>query len=249
MVGLLWWIAGCEPGDVEAFNDAQRAGTTEALETFVAQHPDSRMVPVAMVRLDDSHFEQAKKTNTIDAWNGYLAKHADGKHAPEAQYALEQLVYKEAEKAGTREALEKFIAEHPTGTFTPMAKKRLANLGDFSKIRLAPPVVEEVAMDERSNGPKDGWKVSSVVENASDKPVKKVVVRIQMMGPDGSAIDTREVAPVYPGIFYNGGEEAPDAWKMKLNPGEKRKFWWRTAKPPENWNHQVKLEVGDLETM
>ena len=59
----------------QAFKDACKSGSIDALNGFISRYPNSEYVKSARQRLDDySIWEIAKKRNTIDSYNLYLQK-------------------------------------------------------------------------------------------------------------------------------------------------------------------------------
>ncbi len=123
-VGLL----SCGPSDTTAFEAAQTDGSPEALEKFIHDFPDSRLIPVAKDKLEDARFERTKKAGTVETWKRFLADFPDGKHSADAKYEIEHLSYTTAKKANTKEAFEAFLKEYPNGPFSLRARRALDKL-------------------------------------------------------------------------------------------------------------------------
>jgi hypothetical protein len=99
---------------------AKAAGTVEALDAFLAQHPEGPLAEQAKDAKEQLFFDRAKSVGTVAAYEDFMKKHPQGKLIAAAQSAIEELHFKEAEAAGTIEAYEAFLAKHSQG---PLARR------------------------------------------------------------------------------------------------------------------------------
>jgi cell division septation protein DedD len=89
---LLTVAAGCS-GEQQDWRSAEAAGTTEAYQRFLEQHPDSELSGKARERVgefvEDRDWSQASKIGTPDAYRGFLAAHPNGRWSQEARIRVE----------------------------------------------------------------------------------------------------------------------------------------------------------------
>ncbi len=92
LAAALLTIAGCS-GDQQDWRAAEAAGTSEAYQHFLEQHPDSELAAKARERVgefaEDRDWQQAAKLGTGDAYRAFLAAHPNGRWSQEARIRVE----------------------------------------------------------------------------------------------------------------------------------------------------------------
>jgi cell division septation protein DedD len=92
LVAALLTIAGCS-AEQQDWRAAEAAGTSEAYQRFVEQHPDSELAAKARERVgefvEDRDWSQAAKVATADAYRSFLAAHPKGRWSQEARIRVE----------------------------------------------------------------------------------------------------------------------------------------------------------------
>lgn len=235
-------LSGCDGEAQKDYDAAKAIDKPEAYDAFIQKHPDSDMVRFALLKLDDYHYEQARLKNDEGTWRRFLAQHAVGKYVAEAQAALEQLLYFRAIENGTKQALDAFVQEFPTSNFTPILQKRIANLPILSKLSLADVKIQPANLQDNPKGPKDGTGFFITLKNDSEIVLKRVVVKLLLLHPDGRVWDQREIIPV-----MGAGEWGPRAYKSPLKPGDSRRFSYVTQRLPPDWKQDYTLFVLSFE--
>jgi hypothetical protein len=85
-------IAGCS-GEQQDWRAAEAAGTSEAFQNFLEQHPGSELAAKARERVgefaEDRDWQQAAKLATADAYRAFLAAHPNGRWSQEARIRVE----------------------------------------------------------------------------------------------------------------------------------------------------------------
>lgn len=98
---------------------ALKEGTVEAIDAFLAQHPEgkSQKRAEALEEREKALFREAEKTNTPKAWQRYLdeAKKAGKKRKAEARRRLHMAEHLDAVKLGKPRAERVNLAENPEG--------------------------------------------------------------------------------------------------------------------------------------
>jgi hypothetical protein len=107
---------------------AKAAGTVEALDAFLAKHPDGPLAEQAKDAKEQLVFGAAKTANTIAAYEDFLKRYPSGKLAGNARAAIEELHFKVAQTGGTIEAYETFLRQHPQGDLAKKAGQALDGL-------------------------------------------------------------------------------------------------------------------------
>jgi cell division septation protein DedD len=92
LAAALLTVAGCS-GEQQDWRAAEAAGTSEAFQHFLQQHPDSELAGKARERVgefaEDRDWQEASKAGTVDAYRGFLAAHPNGRWSQEARIRLE----------------------------------------------------------------------------------------------------------------------------------------------------------------
>lgn len=139
-----------------AYLEALARGTPEALDDFLAAHPDAPQTPeVRQLRerwlqrraAESKELEDALAANTPEALEAFLAARPDSSAAPRAQAALDRLrasenAYRIASEARSIPALEVFLA---TYTGTPRQADAAELLRDLREAERARREAEEAA--------------------------------------------------------------------------------------------------------
>lgn len=99
--------------------EALTAGTEQALQNFIATHPDSDFVPQAEAYLADHQlWSTARQTNTKEGYLDYLRQSTLKSYKTEAEEAIRQFEMEEAwnecHNSGSTTLLERFIETYPT---------------------------------------------------------------------------------------------------------------------------------------
>ena len=114
----------------QAFKDACKSGSIDALNGFISRYPNSEYVKSARQRLDDySIWEIAKKRNTIDSYNLYLQKSSILAYKEDAQTAIKtikaQNAWSSCVNTDNEDLLDNFISSYPDSPNLEEAKYRL----------------------------------------------------------------------------------------------------------------------------
>ena len=92
LTAALLAVAACS-AEQQDWRAAEAAGTSEAYQQFLEQHPDSELAGKARERvadfLEERDWSQASRTGTADAYRGFLAAHPGGRWAQEARIRIE----------------------------------------------------------------------------------------------------------------------------------------------------------------
>ena len=92
LAAVLLTIAGCS-GEQQDWRSAEAAGTSEAYQQFLEQHPTSELAAKARERVgefaEDRDWSQASKLGNADAYRAFLAAHPDGRWSQEARIRVE----------------------------------------------------------------------------------------------------------------------------------------------------------------
>ena len=92
LAAALLTVAGCSV-EQQDWRAAEAAGTAEAYQHFIEQHPDSELAGKARERVgefaEDRDWEQASKLGTADAYRSFLAAHPRGRWSQEARIRME----------------------------------------------------------------------------------------------------------------------------------------------------------------
>ena len=92
LAAVLLTVAGCS-AEQQDWRSAEAAGTSEAFQRFLDQHPDSELAGKAHERVgqfaEDRDWQQTLKLGTADAYRGFLAAHPGGRWAQEARIRIE----------------------------------------------------------------------------------------------------------------------------------------------------------------
>jgi hypothetical protein len=92
LVAVLLTVAGCS-AEQQDWRSAEAAGTSEAYQHFMEQHPDSELAGKARERVgefvEDRDWSQAAKLATADGYRSFLAVHPRGRWSQEARIRIE----------------------------------------------------------------------------------------------------------------------------------------------------------------
>ncbi len=92
LVAVLLTVAGCS-AEQQDWRAAEAAGTSEAYQRFMEQHPDSELAGKARERVgefvEDRDWSEAAKLATADAYRSFLAAHPRGRWSQEARIRIE----------------------------------------------------------------------------------------------------------------------------------------------------------------
>ncbi|MDE2136488.1 MAG: SPOR domain-containing protein [Gammaproteobacteria bacterium] len=92
LAAALLTVAGCS-AEQQDWRAAEAAGTSEAYQHFIEQHPQSELAGKARERVgefaEDRDWQQVSKLGTADAYRGFLAAHPKGRWSQEARIRIE----------------------------------------------------------------------------------------------------------------------------------------------------------------
>jgi cell division septation protein DedD len=92
LAGLAVLAAGCSR-EQQDWHSAESAGTTEAYDVFIEQHPESELVKQARARIaqfvEDRDWQRTSGTGTLTAYQQFLAQHPAGHWAETARIRIE----------------------------------------------------------------------------------------------------------------------------------------------------------------
>jgi cell division septation protein DedD len=92
LVALAVLAAGCSR-EQQDWHSAESAGTSEAFDAFIEQHPQSELVRQARARIaqlaEDRDWQQASATATLSGYQRFLAQHPTGRWSEPARIRIE----------------------------------------------------------------------------------------------------------------------------------------------------------------
>jgi cell division septation protein DedD len=92
LAAVLLTVAGCS-AEQQDWRSAEAAGTSEAYQRFMEQHPDSELASKARERvgqfIEDRDWSEAARLATADAYRSFLAAHPKGRWSQEARIRVE----------------------------------------------------------------------------------------------------------------------------------------------------------------
>lgn len=92
LIAALLAVAACS-AEQQDWRAAEAAGTSEAYQHFLEQHPESELAAKARERvadfLEERDWSQASGIGSADAYRGFLAAHPNGRWAQEARIRIE----------------------------------------------------------------------------------------------------------------------------------------------------------------
>ena len=107
---------------------AKAAGTIQALDAFLAKHPEGPLAQQAKDAKEQLALDDAKEQGSIAAYQAFLKAYPQGKLASTAQEAIEALQFEDARQVGTIASYEEFLKEHPKGRMAQKANDALERL-------------------------------------------------------------------------------------------------------------------------
>lgn len=115
--------------DPQDWGAASGAGTPEAYENYLQQHPHGAHVEEAKGKIDDYYWRNACFVNTADAMQQYLDKMPTGRYLEAARDRLEDLAWEEAQRINTRASIELYLANFPEGKHREEAEELFKVVG------------------------------------------------------------------------------------------------------------------------
>jgi cell division septation protein DedD len=179
LAAILLTIGGCS-GEQQDWRAAEAAGTSEAYQHFLEQHPASELAAKARERVgefaEDRDWQQASKLGNADAYRAFLAAHPDGRWSQEARIRVE---------SSALGSISRMEPQTPGQTASRPAGVKLLRLAS------AAPAVPAVAMAEPSAGTAQASPVTAVSASAapaSGAPAGKgYAIQLGAFGTPGSA--------------------------------------------------------------
>ena len=110
----------------DSWPQVANSGSTDQLEQYRAQHPNSPHLGELEATLDKLYWDKAMGAGSAVALEEYLAKSPNGKHRDEAQ---ENLTWIKAESTNTIQAFRDYQRQHPQGPHFAEANKKIEDLG------------------------------------------------------------------------------------------------------------------------
>lgn len=114
----------------EEFNAACSAGTVEALQRFINQHPASTFVADAQARINDHNlWQRAKQANTIEAYEQYMTTSDVKAYRNDAQMAINGLrakyEWEQLKNSTSITDIEDFRSRYPNSAYDADVQERL----------------------------------------------------------------------------------------------------------------------------
>jgi hypothetical protein len=119
--------------DAAAFQEAARANTVEALDTFLKIHRTSPQLDEALALKKQLEYLNVKKANTYQAYAEYLKKYPDSDRVVEAKKKYDQLLYQTLTAAGTYQSYKDFIAQYPDSPYLKEATEKM-NMAELKSL-------------------------------------------------------------------------------------------------------------------
>ncbi len=116
--------------DPQDWGVANSAGTPEAFETYIQQHPHGAHVEEAKRKMDDFYWRNACFVNTAAAMQQYLDKMPSGQYIDAARERLDDLSWEEAKRVNTRASMDDYMVNNPNGKHFDEAKELWEALGE-----------------------------------------------------------------------------------------------------------------------
>jgi hypothetical protein len=112
-------------GEPDRWPQIANSGSTDQLEQYRAQNPNSPHLGELEATLDKLYWDKAMGAGSAVAFEEYLAKSPNGKHRDEAQ---ENLTWRKIESANTIQAFRDYQRQHPQGAHFESAGKKIDDL-------------------------------------------------------------------------------------------------------------------------
>jgi hypothetical protein len=112
-------------GEPDRWPQIANSGSTDQLEQYRAQNPNSPHLGELEATLDKLYWDKAMGAGSAVAFEEYLAKSPNGKHRDEAQ---ENLTWRKTESTNTIQAFRDYQRQHPQGAHFESAGKKIDDL-------------------------------------------------------------------------------------------------------------------------
>ncbi len=104
LIALIAGLAGACSREQQDWHSAESAGTSEAWQRFLEQHPDSELVSQARTRIAQLEaqrdFQNADRVGSVDAYRNFLAHHPSGPWSERARIRIEAFSLGSAPRIG-----------------------------------------------------------------------------------------------------------------------------------------------------
>lgn len=124
-----------EEKDAKAFADADALSKSAkhkeafaAFDTFLKEHPTSKLAPDALYGMGYSQFALKNYKSSIATQQKVIDLHPDSPKVPDAMYNMANSQIQLGQVTSAKKTLRDLIAKHPDATVTPSAQKRLKAL-------------------------------------------------------------------------------------------------------------------------
>jgi tol-pal system protein YbgF len=124
-----------EEKDVKAFADADALSKSAkhkeafaAFDTFLKEHPTSKLAPDALYGMGYSQFALRNYKSAIATQQKVLDLHPESGKVPDAMFNMANSQIQLGQVTNAKKTLRDLIAKHPDATVTPSAQKRLKSL-------------------------------------------------------------------------------------------------------------------------
>ncbi len=229
------------------FGDAQKVGTIEAYETFLAENPGSPYELQARTALEEKYLEKARADKTLEAYDLYLSKFPTGLHREKALDERREFLFAWAEGQDSVAGWNQYLKEYASGGDKKQrqeARKRLRMAENRDKIELGPVQSEQVNLAENPDGPLDGWGFFVDVTNKGDKAIASLFLKVYYLDEAGKDLsgDSWPVATTK----NPGGIPIEDKFKQPLQPGETRTWEYTSGDMPAGWSKKVRVAPVDI---
>jgi len=233
-------------GCSDPFDEAQKEGSIEAYETFLADNPNSPFRLQGEIALEELYLEKARTDGTLEAYDTYIEKFPKGQHIDKARDERREFLFSWADKQDTSEGWETFLEEYPTGNkkMQETARKRLRMAESKDLISIGPVELEQVNLAENPDGPLDGWGFYAEVTNKGKQPIEFLNLRIRYLDGAGEELDHRD----WPAVSPNPPQGLPqrEEFYKPIKPGETRTWEWTSGDMPAGWAKKASVTPIDI---
>ncbi len=113
IAGYAWVSGSNEKAELQARNTLMSASNAQELQDLAANHPGSRVAPLALLRAAQVNFEQGEYAKAREGFAAMMAKHGTHELAPTAEYGLAKCLDAEGKTEEALKAYDEFLKKHP----------------------------------------------------------------------------------------------------------------------------------------
>ncbi len=239
---LALFLAG---GCADPYADAEKIGTIEAWEAFLAAEPSETQRMKAETKLEELMAERATTSKTVADFDTFLKRFPKSRKVKEMKAARADAAFAAAEADGTADAWKKFVDENPDADGSMQKRARgYVSVAEYGKLTLSEPVVAQVNLANDPKGPLDGWGFTVEVKNEGDKAVEYLNLELVFLDAAGKKL----AAKSYPVVAQTGpgGMPIEEIYTKPLEPGQARTWNYTTGEAPEGWDKKVRVVASSV---